>query len=321
VATRRPSDRQAQRALIEAQRAARRAARPKPKLVYPTSPVKPKRHRRTQAELAEIDDAIYEIAHEERPVTVRGVFYRVMSRGLVPKSEKGYDVVQRRALVMRRSGDLPYQWITDGSRLRLAPETYSSAREALSDTARFYRQQLWADQDVHVEVWSEKDAIRGVIHPITDEYDVPLMIARGFSSETFLHATAEEINREGKPAIIYNLGDHDPSGVCAWEVIERRLREFADADIDLTFDRIAVTPEQIVELDLPTRPTKKTTHAKKFVGESVEVDAIETPTLRALVREAIETHIDQDALALTRVAEESERETLLRMVDGWDESA
>jgi hypothetical protein len=91
----------------------------KSKTVYGTSALK--RKRRTQEELQEIDNAIYEIAEDERPITVRGLFYRVMSLGLVPKSEKGYSVVQRQALKMRRSGDLPYGWITDGSRLRVKP--------------------------------------------------------------------------------------------------------------------------------------------------------------------------------------------------------
>ena len=110
-----------------------------------------------------------------------------------------------------------------------------------------YRRDLWIDQGVHVEVWTEKDAIRGVISPVTAEYDVPLMISRGFSSETFLYETAEDINDEGNPAVIYQLGDHDPSGVAAWDDIQRKLRDFVDDDIDVTFERIAVTPEQIAE--------------------------------------------------------------------------
>src|SRR6476659_3308981 len=150
--------------------------------VYTTSPLK--RHRRTNAELAEIDEAICEIAEAEAPVTVRGLFYRVMSRGLVPKSENGYAVVQRQTLKLRRADELPYSWITDGSRLRLKPRTWSDAQAALEHTARTYRQALWADQDVHVEFWSEKDAIRGVVYPTTAEYDVPLLIARGYASET-----------------------------------------------------------------------------------------------------------------------------------------
>jgi hypothetical protein len=283
-------------------------------IVYGTSALNPQRYRRTKAELTEIDDAIIEIAEAEEPVTVRGLFYRVMSRGLVPKTEHGYAVVQRRALRLRRSGELPYGWITDGSRLRLKPRTFSNAQAALENTARMYRRDLWIDQGIHVEVWTEKDAIRGVVSPVTAEYDVPLMISRGYSSETFLYETAEDINDEGVPAVIYQLGDHDPSGVGAWEDIQRKLREFVDNGIDVTFERIAVTPEQISELDLPTRPTKQSdSRAAKFAGDSVEVDAIPSTTLRELVSDAIERWIDPEALRLTKVAEDSERKVLARI--------
>lgn len=286
--------------------------------IYGTSALK--RQRRTNAELAEIDAAIYEIAEEERPVTVRGLFYRVMSRGLVPKDEKGYGVVQRRALKLRRAGELPYAWITDGSRIRLKPDTWDSAADALAVTASAYRRALWNDQNVHVEIWAEKDAIRGVVLPVTAQFDVPLMISRGFSSDTFLHETAEEIRSLGKPAVIYQLGDHDPSGVAAWRDIQRKLRSFVPPHVDLTFERIAVTPEQIAELRLPTRPTKKSdSRAASFVGDSVEVDAIPSPTLRRLVTDAIESWIDPEKLRITEIAEESERQILRRIVNRWDD--
>ena len=270
-----------------------------------------RRYRRTNDELAQIDAAILEVAEAENPVTVRGLFYRVMSLGLVPKTERGYYVVQRQTLKLRRAGVLPYGWITDGTRLRLKPLTWSSTQAALENTAKMYRRDLWIDQDVHVEIWTEKDAIRGVVYPVTEEFDVPLMISRGYSSETFLHDTAEEINAIGKDSVIYQLGDHDPSGVDAWRDIQRKLLGFVDPGINLVFERIAVTPEQIVSMSLPTRPTKQSdSRAAKFAGESVEVDAIPSTTLRALVREAIEQWIDPEQLRIARAAEESERKAL-----------
>lgn len=120
--------------------------------------------------------------------------------------------------------------------------------------------------------------------------------------------------------VIYQLGDHDPSGVAAWDDIQRKLREFVHDGIDVTFERIAVTPDQITELDLPTRPTKQSdTRAAKFDGDSVEVDAIPSSILRDLVRAAIESWIDPEALRLTKIAEESEREVLIRIAGDWED--
>ncbi len=53
--------------------------------------------------------------------------------------------------------------------------------------------------------------------------------------------------------------------------------------------------------------------ARGFLGESVEVDAIPAPILRALVEDAITQHIDEEALRLTRIAEDSERDVLTRL--------
>jgi hypothetical protein len=278
-----------------------------------------KRARRSKVELDELEAAIYMVTAAEQPCTIRGVFYRVMSQGLVPKTEQGYRVVQNRILLMRRRGALPYGWISDGTRWRIKSTTYSSMDKALRDTAMFYRRALWDEQDVHLEIWSEKDAITSVIEPVTDEFDVPLMVARGFASESFLWATAQAIIADDKRAVIYQLGDHDPSGVSAWKDIQAKLRGFAP-DADFEFERLAVTPEQIVEHRLPTRPTKKSdSRAAGFEGESVEVDALPSTVLRSLVRDAIESWIDPEALRLTKVAEASEREVLTRIAHGWEE--
>jgi hypothetical protein len=77
----------------------------------------------------------------------------------------------------------------------------------------------------------------------------------------------------------------------------------------MTFERIAVTPDQITELDLPTRPDK----TESGFGPCVEVDAIRSNTLREMVRAAIEDHIDPEAKRITEIAERSERQILHRL--------
>jgi hypothetical protein len=167
-----------------------------------------------------------------------------------------------------------------------------------------------------IYVWCEKDALAGVLYDVTNEFDIPLMVSRGYSSITFLKDSAEYIEDRGKPAFIYHFGDWDPSGQDAADNIERRLREFAP-DAEIYFQKIAVTPAQIEEWDLPTRPTKASdSRAAAWAGgESVELDAIDPNRLRDLVRACIEQHIDRHKLAILQTAEESERE-LLRALSG-----
>lgn len=282
---------------------------------YGSSTVKSRR-RRTNAELAELDDVIVEAVEADWPVSLRGVYYRVVSAGAIEKTENGYRTVGRRLLSLRREGRVGYDRITDGTRWVIKPTTHDDLESALLDTAALYRRALWREQAVAVHVFTEKDAITGVVDQVTRQWDVPLGVLRGYCSESFAWEMAEAIRVSRKPTFVYQLGDHDPSGVGAWEDFQRKVRGFAP-EADLVFERIAVTPDQIEELRLPTRPTKKSdTRAAGFVGESVEVDAIPASTLRRILDEAISQHLDDDVLERTRRVESSERDMLHRLAVG-----
>lgn len=143
--------------------------------------------------------------------------------------------------------------------------------------------------------------------PVTSLYDVPLMVARGYASLSFLHSAAEQIAEMPVPTFIYHLGDFDPSGVNAGEKIEETLRELAP-NAEITFERIGVTESQIQDWQLPTRPTKTSdSRARGFGDISVELDAIRPRDLRELVEAAIQRHLPLDQLAVLKEAEKSER--------------
>jgi hypothetical protein len=261
--------------------------------------------------MGSIRDAIRVILEGDNPQTVRQLFYALTVRKIIRKEEVEYKRTVIRLLVdMREAGEIPFEWIADNTRWMRKPSTFVGLDECLNNTSKFYRRDLWAAMPVYVEVWCEKDALAGVLIEETDKYDVPLMISKGYASLTFLHSAAKAIEAVGKPAHIYHFGDLDPSGQDAARDIEAKLRRYAPG-AEIHFERAAVTREQAEKWNLPSRPTKMTdTRAKKFVGDSVELDAIPAAKLRELVRNCIEKHVDQDQLAILKVAEESERETL-----------
>ncbi len=278
---------------------------------YQASLIKRRRHRSTKLQVEARREALFAIVQAMSPMTVRQAFYQATVRGLVEKTEGGYAKVQTDLTLMRKADELPYGWITDSTRYMRKPKTYRSVDDALKQTADFYRRNLWADAEAYVELWIEKDALTGVVWPVTEEYDVPLMSARGYASLSFLHGAAEYIEDLEVPAYIYHLGDYDPSGVNAGEKIEQTLRELAPG-AEIYFERLAVTPEQIKQWNLPNRPTKTTDPRAARFGKqsSVELDAIHPERLRSIAREAIERHIDQDELVILKAAEASERELL-----------
>jgi hypothetical protein len=276
-----------------------------------------KRRRSTKGEVWHRRLALFGLVKGMQPMTVRQAYYQAVVRGLVSKDASGYAQVLHDLIWLRREGSMPYDWIVDNTRQMRKPYTSDSVEEALRETAEYYRKNLWRDADVYVEIWLEKDALSGVVYPITSEFDVPLMTARGFSSLSFTYGAAEQIKARSVPAYIYQLGDYDPSGEGASRALEQDLRELAP-DEEIHFERLGVTPDQIREWDLPTRPTNMNdTRAKRF-GSSIscDLDAVEPDTLRGLVRDAIERHMPPRQFAILKAAEESERAHILRLVEG-----
>jgi hypothetical protein len=276
--------------------------------VYGSSPVK--RQRATKTEKAARLEALFEITADIEPATVRQVYYQASVRGVVDKTEQGYKMVVSALSEMRLRGRLPWVWIADNTRWQRRPTTYNSVEDALEETAAFYRKPLWNEADVYVEIWLEKDALSGVIYPITERYDVPLMVARGYSSLSFLHASGEAMTNVDKPCYVYYLADCDPSGQDAARNTEARLRELAPY-AEIHFEMLAVLPSQIDAWNLPTRPTKTSdSRSKGFSDTSVELDAIHPDVLRNIVQEAILHHMPPDEFRILKVAEESERELI-----------
>jgi hypothetical protein len=145
----------------------------------------------------------------------------------------------------------------------------------------------------------------------TSVYDVPLMAGRGYTSHTYLYSAAEAMQEIGKPSYIYYFGNYDPRGLDISRFVEEYIREYAEG-INITFERVALTREQIDRWNLPTRPTKqeKSGFGKSFDRDSVDIHTMDPRDLRALVRACIEQHVGPHDLESLRTAELEERNFL-----------
>jgi hypothetical protein len=285
--------------------------------VYGTSPIK--RRRRTKAELEELDRVLTDLVAEIQPATVRQVFYQAVVLGLVPKDEaRGYKLVQRRLVALRERRIIPYDWITDNVRIVRGYDRYRSPGAYAQVAAEFYRRDYWAGSPVNVEVWLEKDALAGVLVPVVvEECGLDLYVTRGYASVSYLQSAADSIRRDGRPTYVYLLTDFDPSGLGIAETVSAELMNRSEP-VEVHVQRLAVTREQVDEYELPERPTKQTdSRARAFMRRygtgSVELDALPPATLRSLVRDSIERHMNPERLRTMHLAEEQERE-LLRQV-------
>ena len=150
------------------------------KLVYGSRPTK--RPRRTKVEISALRSHLYAILQEFNPMTDRQLFYQAETRGVIEKTEREYkNVIVRLLVKMRVEDEIPFDWIADNTRWMRKGRSYSSMEEALRECARTYRLNLWDNPDAYVEVWTEKDALAGVLMEETDPWDVPRLSRSGFT--------------------------------------------------------------------------------------------------------------------------------------------
>ena len=170
----------------------------------------------------------------------------------------------------------------------------------------------WDGCDAVPFVICEKEGLSGIIEPICSRYDVPFVAVRGGASITILHDIWELLERGELPWKLLTMYDFDRAGSDIERAALRRLEAFGGA-AEWTSERIAVTPDQVDELDLPMRPEKNGD------GEAVELDAIPPDTLAEIVEEAIKACIPEDLEdrreAARKEAEEAHSNTVGEMVD------
>lgn len=281
----------------------------------------PKKARKPQARSLFLRDAILTIAGEYERLSVRQLYYQLVARRVIEKTEQSYARICDATVQLRLSGELDYGKIADGHRTRRAVYQHGGLREALENAFDIYRRNYWLDQSLHIEVWCEKDALSGVILPVCEAYGVTYVATRGFPSLTLIYESAMALARIGKPAAIFYFGDHDASGRAISNKLESDLRAHG---ANITVQRVALNPAQITQYALPTRPGKWTDsrHAKfaaRYGDACVELDALPPDVLTTLVEERILATIDVAAWQRVREAEALERETLASIAAiGWE---
>lgn len=282
-----------------------------------------KRDRRTKTQVEQLDQQIIEVLLEDHPQSVRHVFYRMTNPRLpepVEKSARGYRHVQHRLKELRLAGAIPYSWITDATRRGYFVNTFRGKADFIRRMCGLYRADLWSLCDVYVEVWCESRSIAGVIESTCEDLAVPLYPSGGFASMTLAYQAAENIlaEAEDRPVKILYVGDWDTAGVLIDRTIEDKLRLHLKGCVDLDFRRLAITPQQIEEMDLPTK-IGKPSRCKAHIENTVEAEAMPAGVLRNLLRGEVEALLPDGALQAAKVAEESERQgfrILARSLEG-----
>jgi hypothetical protein len=181
------------------------------------SPYQPRsitgRRRRSAGEIGELLGVVRGLlAQQTGPISIRHLFYLVVSAGAFEKTERGYQNLKHQLTKWRRSGAIDSTAFADATRWYYGNPGHRGPRAFLEETIRTYRFNLWEEQDVHVEIWAEKDAIASILLEAADPWRVQVFPFRGFPSLTSLYNAAEifrEKQAEGKTVHVYYFGDRD----------------------------------------------------------------------------------------------------------------
>lgn len=232
-------------------------------------------------------------------VTVRQLFYQLVTRNLIDNTENDYKRVADICNNGRLAGLIDWDLIEDRTREVIVNSRWQSKGHILAAAADSFHKDLWVGQDRRVFVIVEKEALAGVLEPVCRDYDCPLLPARGYPSVTSVRDLAKQhilpALEQGQSAVILHLGDHDPSGLDMTRDLTDRLTQFTGMPIEV--NRIALNIGQIQHLKLPPNPAKDSDkrfaeYARKYGKKSWELDALPPDVLAGLLRESIQPHIN-----------------------------
>lgn len=294
-----------------------------PKIKYQDLPIL---RNKTQLEVvAQANKIIAEYQAQGFVLTVRQLYYQFVSRDLLPEnSMKEY---KRLAGILndgRMAGLIDWSALEDRTRNLEALAHWESPTDIVDAVSKQYRIDKWDRQPHRVEVWIEKDALTGVIEGVCQQWDVPFLSCRGYTSQSEMWSGGMRLLKYRKakqPPVILHFGDHDPSGIDMTRDIRERLQLFMGG---LEVRRLALNFDQVEEYEPPPNPAKVTdpragAYIVEHGNESWELDALEPAALVALVEAEIRQLIDQDAWDEAVQEEEDARADLAKIADRYDD--
>jgi len=252
-------------------------------------------------------------------LTLRQLFYQLVSMGEIPNSLNEYRKLGRILTKGRMMGEIDWDSIEDRTRIPRIPYFVRDPDHAIEDTISQYRLDRQLNQDFYLEVWSEKDALSDILYRVTSHYHVYLQIVRGFDSTSSIYKGSKRFLKHKKndqdPILLY-VGDHDPSGLEMIRDIRERLEILG---IDIEIDHVALTMDQIKKYNPPPNLTKKAdSRSPKYIEEfgntSWEVDALHPEDLKKILIDKIENWIDVVEFEGMIEQEEEDKEELRKLI-------
>ncbi len=273
-------------------------------------------------------------------LTLRQLHYQLVAGNLIVNHDKTYKKLGQIVTDCKYAGIIDWNHIEDRGRIPYLPYWVVDVPDALNDTIGQYRLNRQLGQDNELELWTEKDALSGILRRSTKKYHIQLVVNKGYTSSSAIYRAYQRIVRsiqDGRKFTLLYFGDHDPSGLDMIRDIRVRLEEmlkngrhfgelFQD-EIEITdwFEvlPIGLTKKQIRKYKLPPNPTKMSdARSENYIKEHGkvcwEVDALNPKTLTEIVETNITKIIDVKMYKDMLEDEKVDRARLTKIVENLD---
>lgn len=263
--------------------------------------------------LEKIAIILKEFKEKKIKVTLRQLYYQLVSKDIILNNKSEYNKLSDLLTHARYCGVIDWDAFEDRVRIPDIPLTFKDVNHLLDVAKKNYQLDRWNDQEYYIELWTEKDALSSVITPITNMYQIPFIVNRGYTSACSVYESSKRfIKHVGKTGVLLYLGDHDPSGLDMDRDIKARLKELG---VDVNVIRIGLTEEQIKQYNLPENYAKTSDprgkwYIEKFGPHSWEVDALRPDVLQELIKQNILSFLDVTRFEQVRKQEEQDIEQL-----------
>jgi hypothetical protein len=261
---------------------------------------------KSRALLATVKEVLAEYA-AYLPLTIRQIFYRLVGVHDYPKTERAYKNLAEMLNRARRASLIDFAAIRDDGITKREPFHWRNTGhlvEAYISMAEDFTLDRQEGQPRQIFFVVEAAGMVPLVEEIALPYGITVISSGGFDSTTAKYALAQTL-AELPDAEVLQIGDLDASGTHMLSSREEDVQAFA-ASLGYgssLFTPLAVTPEQVRELSLPTAPPKPTDR-RSFDGQTTQVEAIPPDVLVEIIRSAITSRLDQEAYAAVLAQEE-----------------
>jgi hypothetical protein len=273
--------------------------------------------------LGKINNIIREYQSKGYSLTLRQVYYQLVARDVIPNTERSYKNMGNLISDGRIAGIIDWDAIEDRTRDLEKNSHWETPSQIIDAVANQFALDKWEGQEYYVEVWVEKDALKGIVGQVCERLDIPYFSCRGYVSQSEMWVAAQRLQRmaRDKELVIIHLGDHDPSGRDMSRDIVDRLNFFGT---DLTFRRIALNMDQIDQYSPPPNPTKVEDpraigYIEEFGHTCWELDALKPEVIDQLISDTVGEYMDMELIEQVQGREDEAKRVLQNVSRNWEE--